>query len=67
MADKCFLLVCKKCQDDATVEELTSFMSVVSCIRCEVSEVLGHGTALTPMDHFNHYEAPLQRTGEWRN
>lgn len=67
MAGNALSFVCKRCNEPATVEEITDFMSVVGCIRCDVSEVLGLSIALTPMDHFKLYEAPHPRPGEWRN
>lgn len=51
MTDDLCRYVCKRCAVLATVEELTSFMSVVACEGCGVAEALAHSAPAT-LDHF---------------
>lgn len=68
MAGRACSFVCRRCNAHATVEELSALLLVVSCISCEVSEVLGRDDAPTSMDHFTpHDELLLPKAGALMN
>lgn len=57
--------VCRRCKENASIEEVSEVMSVVGCIKCEVFEVLSHSN-LEPLDHFSFLDVP-EAGGEWKN
>jgi transcription elongation factor Elf1 len=61
------VFVCKRCAQQSSIEELTSFMSVVECRTCDVAEVLSHEDVLSALDHFDFFDVPELKVAGWRN
>ncbi len=56
---------CRQCSSVASLDQLTSFMSVVECTQCELSEILNHEDA-NVLDHFDFKDLPYTEK-KWMN